>query len=99
MLVVVSSSYVRQLSDNVKRSKDHAVRNGEWISKAPSGYKNVLTAAGTKTLELDAMKAPFIRKLFELYATGTYSLSTLARELKEQGMDQQQWKGGHYKPA
>src|ERR1700733_5476461 len=41
MLVVISSAYVRNLSDNVKRSKDHAVRNGVWGSKAPLGYKNV----------------------------------------------------------
>lgn len=38
MLVVISSAYVRNLSDNVKRSKDHAVRNGIWGSKAPLGY-------------------------------------------------------------
>lgn len=84
MLVVISSAYVRNLSDNVKRSKDHAVRNGVWVSKAPAGYKNV-SSSGEKTLEIDPAWASFIRKIFELYATGSYSLSTLAKEMKEQG--------------
>lgn len=84
MLVVISSAYVRNLSDNVKRSKDHAVRNGVWGSKAPLGYKNVITPTG-KMLEIDPKWASFIKKIFELYSTGTYSLSTLAKEMKEQG--------------
>lgn len=92
MLVVISSTYVRNLSDNVKRSKDHAVRNGVWgFKRAPLGYKNVATPTG-KTLEIDPKWASFIRKIFELYSTGTYSLSTLAKEMKEQG-----WANGNGK--
>ena len=91
MLVVISSAYVRNLSDNVKRSKDHAVRNGVWGSKAPLGYKNVSSSAG-KTLETDPAWSTFIRKIFELYATGSYSLLTLAQEMKAQG-----WTNGNGK--
>lgn len=49
MCVVISSSYVRQLSDNVKRSKDHALRNGVWSCKAPVGYTNVTQVYHGKT--------------------------------------------------
>jgi len=90
-LVVISSAYVRNLSDNVKRSKDHAVKNGVWGSKAPLGYKNVSSSAG-KTLETDPMWSTFIRKIFELYATGSCSLLTLAQETKAQG-----WTNGNGK--
>ncbi len=85
MCVVISSSYVRQLSDNVKRSKDHALRNGVWSCKAPVGYKNVTDSSGNKTLEINMERAPFIKKLFTLYATGNYSLLKLSQEMKELG--------------
>ena len=40
--VLFASSYVRQHSDNIKRSIEQRWRNGEWFSMAPFGYKNAL---------------------------------------------------------
>src|SRR3989344_3666541 len=38
--VMTAKSYVLQLSDNVKSSLNHKIKNGEWIGKAPLGYVN-----------------------------------------------------------
>jgi|SaaInlLV_10m_DNA_2_1039722.scaffolds.fasta_scaffold10085_2 site-specific DNA recombinase len=84
--VLFASSYIRQLSDNVKRSKEQSARNGEWTSKAPFGYKNVTLPSGSKTVEVDLLTSPFLVKMFELYATGLYSLKTLAVKMSELGM-------------
>jgi site-specific DNA recombinase len=41
MGVMFAKSYVTQLSDNVRRSQDQKLLNGEWLSKAPFGYTNI----------------------------------------------------------
>ena len=84
--VLFASSYVRQLSDNVKRSKEQSVRNGEWITKAPFGYKNISLSTGKKTIEVDSHNATFVVKMFELYATGTHSFQTIANEMNKLGL-------------
>ena len=48
--VLFASSYVRQLGDNVKRSQEQCIKNGQWISKAPYGYKNVSLPSGARIL-------------------------------------------------
>lgn len=85
MGVLFASSYVRQLSDNVKRSQEECVRNGQWISKAPYGYKNVSLPCGTKHIEIDPVQAPFVVKIFEEYAKGNNSFQTIAAKMKAAG--------------
>lgn len=84
--VLFASSYVRQLSDNVKRSKEQSIRNGEWSSKAPFGYKNVSLPSGKKAIEVDPQTAPFVVKMFELYNTGIHSFKTIANEMGKLGL-------------
>jgi site-specific DNA recombinase len=84
--VLFAESYVLQLSDNVKRSKEQSVRNGEWITKAPFGYKNVTLPTGKKIIEVDHANAPFVIKMFEMYATGIHSFQTVADEMNKLGM-------------
>jgi site-specific DNA recombinase len=84
--VLFASSYVRQLSDNVKRSKEQSVRNGEWITKAPFGYKNITLQTGKKTIVVDTENAHFVVKMFEMYATGMHSFQTIANEMNKLGL-------------
>lgn len=86
MGVMFARSYVLQLSDNVKRSKEQAVKSGTWIGLAPLGYIHVVGEKGEKNIVPDPDKAPFIVKLFELYATGNYSLLKLAEEAEKLGL-------------
>lgn len=84
--VLFASSYVRQLSDNVKRSKEQSTKNGQWTAKAPFGYRNITLPSGQKSIEVDLECAPFVRKIFELYASGVYSFQTVANEMHRLGM-------------
>jgi site-specific DNA recombinase len=83
--VLFASSYVRQLSDNVKRSQEQCINNGQWISKAPYGYKNVTLPSGQKGIEIDPEQSPWVIKIFELYARGNNSYKTVADKLRAEG--------------
>ncbi|MFC1842005.1 recombinase family protein [Candidatus Dependentiae bacterium] len=82
--VLFASSYVRQLGDNVKRSQEQCIKNGQWISKAPYGYKNITLPSGEKDIIIDELQAPFVTKIFELYAKGNNSFQTIAVKMREQ---------------
>ena len=73
-----SKYYVDNLSENVKRGLREKLRRGEWPGWAPLGYINDYK---NHTIIPDSEKAPFIRKIFELYATGDYSLTELLNEV------------------
>ncbi|MBG78248.1 MAG: hypothetical protein CL570_04375 [Alphaproteobacteria bacterium] len=81
MGVVMSQSYTDQLSDNVKRSFDFKVRNGEWCAQAPIGYKNATdVTTGKSTIVVDEDKADLIKQIFIEYASGLYSISSLSKQ-------------------
>ncbi len=87
MGVVMAQSYTDSLSDNVKRSRKYKTANGEWCGPAPLGYLNSIdTTTGKKTIILDPTRDFLIKKFFEEYATGVYSLSGLGRKAKEWGL-------------
>lgn len=86
MGVMFARSYVLQLSDNVKRSIEQKLRNGEWIGKAPIGYINTANERGRKTIIPDPERARYITKIFEMYATGNYSMSIIGQEMKKLGL-------------
>ncbi len=71
--------YSDAVSDNVKRAIEQKLRQGEWIAKPPYGYKTVTDIAGKKNLVLDEFESLIVRKIFELYSSGLYSLQTLAK--------------------
>lgn len=85
MGVLFASSYVRQLSDNVKRSQEQCIRNGQWFSKACFGYDNVTLPSSEKSIEPNPEQAPFVVKVFEEYARGNNSFQTIADKMKVQG--------------
>lgn len=87
MNVLLAQAYTDSLSDNVKRSIDHKLRNGEWIGPAPVGYKN-MTDPNTekKTVVIDKERAYLVRRVFEEYATGAYSMVMIAKKAREWGL-------------
>lgn len=73
-----SKYYVDNLSENVKRGLREKLRRGEWPGWAPLGYVN--DYKNHKVIP-DPDKAVLVKKLFELYAEGDYSLEELYREV------------------
>ena len=78
-----SKYYVDNLSENVHRGLRQKLRNGTWPGRAPLGYINDLE---TKTILPDKDRVEFVRKTFELYASGNYSLAELRRTMNEVGL-------------
>jgi site-specific DNA recombinase len=87
MGVIFASSYIRQMRDNVMRSQSQCMQNGQWITKAPYGYKNVAVAdsANQRTIIVNHEQAPWVEKIFELYAQGGNSFQTVADKMREAG--------------
>ena len=86
MGVIMAQSYVDSLRDNVKRSIDHKIRQGEWIAKAPLAYLNVKDARGRGDVITDPDRALLVRRMFETYATGAHTLAEIRRQTIEWGL-------------
>ena len=78
--------YSNAISDNTKRAQEQRRRNGDWNGKAHIGYINILLENGKKDIVLDMERADLVRKIFELYSTGNYSLFTLCEKVTEMGL-------------
>jgi site-specific DNA recombinase len=76
--------YSDAISDNVKRAYENKIRNSEWIGKAPIGYIDVKNE--TKDKEPDPARTHFIVKIFEMYATGNYSIRQIRKEMEKLGL-------------
>ncbi len=65
-------------SERVKAGMQQAFLEGNWLWKAPIGYKMI-----DRKLYPDKEKAPIIKKIFEDFSTGMYRQTDLLRYLKE----------------
>ena len=79
-----SKYYIDNLSENIKRGHRQKLRKGIWPGFAPLGYLN---NHKIKAIDTDKDKAPVIRKCFELYATGEYTLKAIKQFLADTGID------------
>lgn len=84
--VMAAKSYVLQLSDNVKRSIEYKLKNGEVICQAPPGYLHIEHPHTKRsTVVVDPDGAPIVEEIFRRYATGTTSLPELAEMANKMG--------------
>src|ERR1700730_7691675 len=77
--VVIARNYIENLREEVKKGMREKAEQGIYPSRPPFGYRNNVLE---RTIELDPEKAPVARRMFELYASGRHSLSTLRTALK-----------------
>ncbi len=70
-----SKYFVDNLRENVKRGLRQKIRNGVWPGWAPVGYLN---NPKTRGVDIDKEKSLKVKKLFEMYATGSQTLLSLA---------------------
>lgn len=68
--VLIAKNYIDNLSEEIKKGRAEKIKQGGYPHKAPVGYKNIRDDSGKSTIAIDESKAPFVRRLFELYATG-----------------------------
>jgi len=83
ILAVVASDYIRNLRDEVRKGFYGRLKQGLYPLGAPLGY---LDEGGGKPKTIDPVRGPLIKRAFELYATGLWSLYTLRDELHARGL-------------
>jgi site-specific DNA recombinase len=79
----MAQSYVDSMRDNIKRAIDQKIRNGEYTGLAPLGYVNVRDEKGRANIIVDEARAALMRRLFEEYGTGLYTLRQILAKTKE----------------
>ncbi|MGH9856879.1 MAG: recombinase family protein, partial [Acidobacteriota bacterium] len=76
-----SKYYVDNLSENIKRGHRNKVKDGIWPQMSPLGYVNK-----NKRIVPDPELASLIRKTFEVYATGNFTLRELRDKFNALGL-------------
>jgi len=80
---VVSADYIRNLREETRKGFYGRLKQGFYPLPAPVGYLNHGKA---KAKTIDPIMGPLVRKAFELYGTGNYSLETLSEEAHQFGL-------------
>lgn len=83
MLVAFAVDYIRNLKEEATKGIYGRLKQGIWPFYAPIGYVN--TGKGNaKTI--DKIMGPLVRKAFQLYATGKYTLEKLTEIMQKLGL-------------
>ncbi len=80
---VVAADYIRNLREETRKGFYGRLKQGLYPLRAPVGY---LDQGKGKAKTIDPIMGPIVRKAFELYGTGRYSLATLGDELHQLGL-------------
>ena len=86
MQILSANMFVNSTRDNVKRSEERMLNEGLLPGPAPIGYLNTKGEDGKKTIIIDPDRGPLIKKLFEEYATGLFSMDELVKKSKACGL-------------
>lgn len=79
--LILSKRMVEDMANNIRRGMKTKFEKGRAVGFVPYGYKWF-----NKDVVVDEERAHYVRKLFDMYATGEYSIKTITRELEEVGM-------------
>jgi site-specific DNA recombinase len=74
--VAVAKHYVENLKEEVKKGMREKAEQGIYPAHAPIGYRN---NSLTRSIDVDPQRSPAVKGMFELYASGDYSLSKLRK--------------------
>ena len=81
--VLMAKNFIDNLSEEVKKGLREKVERGDWPHQAPLGYIN---NKSTRLVNIDVNKGQLIKRLFELYSTGEYSLSEVREKISAEGL-------------
>ena len=79
--VAVAKFYSENLREEVKKGMREKAEQGIYPGHAPFGYRNDCL---TRSIRVDPQKAPAVKRIFELYASGTHSLTSLRKAVRSE---------------
>ena len=90
IMSTIAQFYSDNLSTEVKKGMLEKAKNGGTTTRAPLGYRNIRgydnEGRRDSHVDVDAERAPLIELAFKEYATGNWSLNSLAEHLDELGL-------------
>ncbi|OGG41924.1 hypothetical protein A2837_01820 [Candidatus Kaiserbacteria bacterium RIFCSPHIGHO2_01_FULL_46_22] len=89
MSLGLAKYYSDAIGDNVRRAFEQKRRNGEWTGGVRLGYLNVPLDEGKrlrKDIIIDPQRGYLVTRMFELYATGNYSYTTIRDTISQDGL-------------
>lgn len=90
VLSTVAEFFSAQSARKVKANMRRKAESGGWPCHAPYGYKNrkekFPSGEIRAWIEPEPEEARWVKRAFELFATGKYSVKTLARKLDQEGI-------------
>jgi len=72
-------------SERCRNGMIECVRGGRYVFSAPVGYKNGILN-GETNIVIDSSKAPFVKRIFDLVATGLYSQEDVRKIIIKEGL-------------
>ena len=86
----IAEFYSRNLAAEVAKGMSQKVRSGGTVGRVPLGYRNHRTVDSEgreiRTVIVDVERAPLIREAFTLYASGDWTVVSLADYLAGRGL-------------
>ncbi len=89
VLTSINAFYSRLTGKKVRHTLEKKCNEGIYPGWANLGFKNVNIGTAEKPLrviKIDEDKAPLVKKMFELFATGRYSLDELVIQSEKEGL-------------
>lgn len=86
MYVMMAENYTNCISDNVRRSFEKKRKEGTITGTATIGYLNDRDENDKAIAPLDPERAFLVKKIFQEYATGLYSLKEIRKKTVEWGL-------------
>ncbi len=81
----MSNDFSRQISANVKRGNRQKYERGEFLGRAPVGYLNA-EVGDSRNIVLDPVKSQLVKRAFDEYSTGKYSVLQLLTQVHDWGL-------------
>ncbi len=76
--------YSDAISDNVKRAQEQMLRSGTYPARPPYGYVRVPISKDKTEITVDEYGSRIVQKVYEWYATSSFSMELLRLKLKEE---------------
>jgi len=71
--------YSNNLREEVKKGMQEKASQGIFPGHAPFGYRN---NKAERTIEIDPIDSIIVKRIFELYATGAHTLTTIRKKIR-----------------
>jgi site-specific DNA recombinase len=77
--LVMARHYSNNLREEVKKGMREKAAQGTYPGHAPFGYRN---NKAERTIEIDPVDSPIVKRVFALYATGSHSITSLRKVIE-----------------